>query len=186
MGDNIPVEKWSKAELEAELDLYRRTRVQPIPFADSKELSNNEKRVALIKELRAKHGIPHEVTEQDLDPELGLVDREGVNVGDVILLPENEEKDPQEDDQGQQPGTEEKPDALAEAGRKPFVAAPEGQGIAKPAERPTVLLLDGKQVTDVQNQVLNGRIYKRVTTIDGTSTLLSPDEFVERVEKRTV
>lgn len=78
----------SKDGLEAELEQYRDFEGIDVPAADSEELSNNEKRAAVLTALREEHGTIVTLTQEDIDDNAAF--GEEAEAGDAILLTADE------------------------------------------------------------------------------------------------
>lgn len=136
-----------KAELDAELALYKEVNVQ-IP-----ELKTNKEKVAFITELQKEYGIPSIVTQDDIDS--GLLAKE-VEVGDMIMTPLDapepapEDGEPKKDEDKE----EEEPSAT----------------------KLNIKVYKGEAVLETKNVIVNGRRYVDVfTTV--ASYRITPDEF---------
>lgn len=76
-----PVAKWTKAELDAEIALYKEAGIEI-----TGDLKTNAAKIELVSKLREDQGEPREIDEKffELNPD---VDREEFKLGDVVLVP---------------------------------------------------------------------------------------------------
>jgi hypothetical protein len=144
-----------KAELDAELELYKGVNVG-IP-----ELKNNKEKVAFIEELQKEYGIPKVATQEDIDSGLYAPQLE---IGDTIMTSLEAENDATDGDDSDDEAEDAKEETTA--------------GEAKIALG--VQLFEGKVVTETRNTIVNGRRYVEVFTAE-TSHLITPEEVKTKI-----
>jgi hypothetical protein len=135
-----PIEKWSLKELKAEVDLYRQANVENVPDF---EAATKEEVAAWIIEERLNVGQPSTLAE---DGDLG-------KAGDIIIVPPQPVTPPAEPEKPEEKPKEDKPKTFGSA----LAAAPAPQ---------KQLFFRKKAVVSVENKLVNGRVYKQVTTPD--------------------
>lgn len=181
-----PIEKWSRKELDAELELYREGEVEGVTVASDEALTNRELAAAEITRLRELVGYPHRLTQEDLDANKELVD-EGAEVGEIVYFSQAEvdekraaaekaaqeaEKGPEGDDgTGTPPPTE--PGAST---------APQAQ-VPVPVNTEGDLVYQGRTVHSHQNKIINGKRYIEVNVGSAIHTL-TLEEFERDVKRR--
>lgn len=147
-------------------------------------------KVAFLQALRKETGgFPKRVTEEDLTENPALVGE--VDVDEVIIVPfpaelsdeekakaeaELEEQKKKEEEEAKAKEEEDKKKAKAEKDAK---KNPDANATAKPTA--PIVYYKGVQVLSSYNEVVNGKLYKKVNCIDA-SYLLSEEEFTNEVK----
>lgn len=157
-----PIEKWSIKDLKAEVELYRQAKVENVPEFEG---ATKEEIAAWITEERLNVGTPSVLAE---DCDLG-------KKGDVIIVPPQ----PATPDQGQQLGASPEQPENEEKPRAEQKTVPKSEPVV-PTVPPKQQYFRKKPVVAIENKLVNGRIYKQVTTPDDVS-LLSEEEFNNEV-----
>ena len=163
----------TKIELETEIAQYRGFLGVEVPAADSEELSNNEKRTAVLTALRKEHGTALTITSADIEANPAFVEA-GTKEGDVVLL---------EADELEALYAAREP-AADEEGKEDEKAYDEALDTAmKPSENAELTYL-GRTVTNISNKIISGALYKEVST--GTETFtITVAEFDRDVTPRS-
>lgn len=192
-----PIEKLTKDEIREEIDLYVKAEVitadsVPAPEALKPEL------VEFLENLRESiKQMPHVVTDEDIAANADLTEQ-GIKVGDVILLPiptgsEEEEKAKKQYEAEEEAKRLEEEKATAElqkigdeneANGLNRDGSPRNQVQSQPPiqSAPTGTLYFRKQiVTNVDTRILNGKFYKDIRIVDGSTYLLSEEEYAREV-----
>ncbi len=167
-----PAEDMTGKELKAEIALYAQAGIEDFVAPDA--AAKVAELAAFVTEMRSKHGIPHEVTEEDLKANEGIEDAKKLigEVGEVILLPVPE---------AAPVSSTAAPEAPVEA---PAAANLSGQTPKKPVAAPEAhtaqLYHSRRPVLSVVNKLVNGRVYKQITLPDSTM-LLTQEEYDKTV-----
>lgn len=151
--------------------------------APEKTVKSNEAKKAFITNLVLSIGIPHAVTQEDLDANEGALEKAGVKVGDYVALPlpttppddqngtegkvnHEDDKDTKEDDEDAENGNSGASDDLDDDAILDAIIA-EGK-----------LVYEGQRITKIRNRVANGRLFKELEC--ATSCFTVPvDEFTK-------
>lgn len=191
----IDLLKAKKADLEAELELYREGGVENVPESD--DVKTNKLMVEAIEELKKSEGIPVKITDEFINENPIMVQffkdkGEDFTVGEIVFVEEAEieavDKLIQEDKDAKQAeedkiAAENKAKEDAEKAEKKEPAGKVEGGLASAGN--SELVYQGKTVTLVQNVIVSGKTYKDVSVASGETFRLSPEEFEANVKPRS-
>lgn len=176
----------TRPELDALIDNYR-----GLSAADGTELEvpaafeNKGECLAFLAKAAKEWGIPHEITDADLEAHPEYKEAK-LEAGDVILIASEPEAPAISSAEENKPSADQPADPVVPHETPTQPVAPDsalGLGVS-PSPRHQAQKFHRRQlVTREQTKIQNGRLYHEISTVEGSTFLLTPDEYKAEVSE---
>lgn len=169
-----------RADLEAELDLYREAGTQGV--AENKDLSNVKACVEEIERLQKEVGYPVKITPELVAENTVLgayLIEQGAQEGDIVFAEDADLEEVAKLEAKAKADNEE-----AEEAKRLQDEAGKGSSNTTITDIQKEFVYLNKTVISVNNAIVHGKTYKDVTVASGETFRMSPDEFAKEVTER--